>query len=226
MSAGLSVLKVSPHRAMDLDYWSFMHMWTPTALPKIMRWLMDYSYDRRLVNRPVETMAKRDIQRVGVDIEVSWILSRIGAGFPIGEKGHENWFDAFNTQNITEADRKHNVRRRDCWPDRVTPSVIEEDFKAFIRAHGRTVYTGSVNTSIRRVLPEGSYRPQTQMTVRTVDNRTGQATSGRVRLHSWPDPEEIFGHLRHRYGTMVDEIYEDMREIPEVKSAAEQKDEF
>jgi hypothetical protein len=210
-----TVLKVSPHRAQDLDYWSMMHLWTPTALPKIMRWLLDYKYDRQLVARPVETAAKRDIQRVGVDAEVSWVISRMASGFPIGERIHNHWYEAYNQDHLSENDKKNNVRRRDVWPDRIVSSVLEQDFKNYIRDHGRPVYSGSVMTNIRRVLPEGALEPKGQPTVRTIDPRTGQATQGRIRQFSWPTVEEIMVHLRYRYGGMVDDIYDEMKALPE-----------
>lgn len=216
-----SVLKVSAARAMDLDYWSFMHLWIPGALPKIMRWLMDHQYDRHLISRPVETTAKRDIQRVGVDVEVSWILSRMAMGFPLGERNHNQWFEAFRKSEITELDRKNNVKRRDMWPDVVVPSALEADLKSFVREHGRTVYTGSVMTSVRKVLPPDSVGPSSQMSVRIIDARSGQATVGRVRLFTWPSQEEILGHLRNRYGAVIDGLYEEMQSFPEGDSTQE-----
>lgn len=209
-----SVLKVSAARAMDLDYWSFMHLWTPTALPKIMRWLLDYKYDRHLISRPVETTAKRDIQRVGVDVEVSWILSRMAMGFPLGERQHTQWFEAYLDSEVTESDKKNNVKRRDAWPNLVVPSAIEADLKAFVREHGRTVYTGSVMTSVRKVLPPDSVGPKTQMSVRVVDPRSGQASVARVRLFTWPDQTAILRHLKNRYGAVIDGLYEEMQSFP------------
>jgi len=224
-----SVIKVSASKAMDLNYWSFMHLWTPSALPKIMRWLLDYKYDRRLIQRPIETAAKQEIQRDGVDVEVSWILSRIASGFPIAERLHEQWYQGFHTEHITEADKKNNVRRRDQWPDRVIPASIEQDFKSFVREQGRPIYSGSVMENIRRVLPPGIMGPKTQMSVRTIDPRSGQATQDRVRLYSWPSAEQILTHLRHRYGPMIDLLHEEMESFPpgaEVEEPQEVEEEF
>jgi hypothetical protein len=157
-----TVLKVSPHRAMDLDYWSFMHLWTPGRSRRSCDTSWITSTSGGLINRPIETDAKRDVQKVGVDPEVSWIISRMASGFPIGERVHNHWFEAFHAEHITEADKKNNVKRRDVWPSLVMANVVEADFKHYVREHGRPVYTGSVLTNIKRVLPEGSLKASSQ----------------------------------------------------------------
>jgi hypothetical protein len=209
-----TVVKVNNKRAMDLEYWSFMHMWTPANLGLILRWLLDYEYDRVLIQRPVETSAKRDIQRVGIDAEVSWILSRLAAGFPLGERHHSNWFEAYHSLTITEKDKQNNVLRRDEWPDLMAPAAVEADFKAFVREHGRPIYSGSVMTNIRQVLPAGSVVPKSQISVRMVDQRSGQVSQGRVRLFSWPTPDEILAHLKKKYGPVIDGLYEELQAFP------------
>lgn len=227
-----TVLKVSAAKAQDLDYWSFMHLWTPTALPKIMRWLMDYKYDRTLVSRPILTEAKQDVQRVGVDAEVSWILSRMASGFALGKRSHRNWFDAFHTEHITEADKKNNVLVRDVWPDRIQISVLEEDFKNYIREHGRTVYSGSVLTNMKRVFPKDGIKAVAQMSVRVVDQKSGQAVVERVRLHSLPSMQDIMTHLFARYGPVVNSMFEDLKQgtqqedLPELAAPPHEEEEF
>lgn len=221
-----SVLKVSAHRARDLEYWSMMHAWTAANLSKIMRWLLDYEYDRHLVNRPVQTAAKVDIQRVGVDIEVSWILSRLADGFPLDPKSHSHWYDAFDEATLTDRDKREDVLRRDAWPDKIVLTSLEQDFRHFIRAHGRTVYTGNVIATMKKVLPKGALTALGQIAVKSVDSRTGQASHSRVRLYSWPSPSEIFEHLHNRYGSMVDELFEEVRSLAPVQGRVEEKEEF
>lgn len=210
-----TVIKVSEHRAMDLDYWSFMHLWVPTALPKILRYLQDYKYNRTLISRPLETEAKRDVQRVGVDPEVSWMLARVAAGFPLGARYHQHWFEAYKEDELKVNDPKHNNLRRDHWPDTVVAAAIEQDFKSYIREHGRAVYTGSVSTTLRRVLPKDAMQPKSQKTIQQMDPRSGQVTHSRVRFHTFPSKEQIMQHLRSRYGPVVDVMYEDMQTFPD-----------
>lgn len=205
-----TVLKVNSSRAADLKYWQFMHIWTPMALPKIMRWLMDYKYERNQVIRPLMTKAKEDVQRVGVDPEVSWILNRITSGFPLADNLHSNWYEAFNTKAIDDKDKKHNTKRRDTWPDRVMTSLLEQDFKSFVRGHGKQIYSGSVITNIRKVLPAGALSDGAQLGVRSVDPRSGQTTLHRIRLSSFPVVEDILNHLRFQYGAVIDKLYDDL----------------
>lgn len=205
-----TVLKVSSAHAGDETYWKMMHEWTPQALPKIMRWLMGYKYDRWLVMRPHDTEAKRIIQKTGFEVEVSWIIARISEGFPLGDATHKYWFQAYRESKLTEEDKRRNIRRRDEWPDLISAPTLEEDYRAYVRALGKPVYSGSVLTNIKRVLPEGALSPRYQYMAKWLDPRTGAATMGRVRLYSFPTPLEITTHLRKKYGNMVDDMISDI----------------
>lgn len=210
-----TVIKVSSCRASDLDWWSALRTWTEGNLPKIMRWLMDYQYDRKLVSRPFKTEAKEDLQRVSLDPEVSWILSRMASGFLIGGRAHRNWHEAFNSVEITNNDKTNNTLRRDTWPDRVLLSTLEEDYKNFIREHGRPVYSGSVMTNIKRVFPDGTLSMAGQLTVRTVDPKSGQVKIDRVRTAKVPPIDDIMVHLTMKYGGVVAKLFEEMRKSGE-----------
>lgn len=203
-----TVLKVAAHRATDVGYWSTLRTWTAANLPKIMRWLLDRKVDRNNVIRPLDTAAKRTIQRVGVDPEIAWIINRVALGFPIAEQHHQHWWQAFNEQEITDQDKKNNVLRRDVWPDQITIPTLEDDFRSFVRVHGRTVYSGSLITNIRRALPEDSMKQGSQPTVTYMDPKSGQQTKTRIRLFGFPSIEDILDNLRAKYGPMVDEMIE------------------
>lgn len=211
-----TVVKVSDHRARDIKYWDDMHLWTPQALPKIMQWLLDYRYDRKLVMRPLETEAKRNIQKVGVDTEVSWILSRINEGFPIGPMNHHHWFEAYSTDALTEGDQKSNTLRRDAWPDIIVPSALENDYRGFVRSMGKPVHSGSVITSIKRVLPNDALRLVKQASIRYVDHKTTQIVQTRMRLVAFPSVDSILEHLKKKYGTIVDDIMAEQAQKAEV----------
>lgn len=203
-----TVLKVDPSRATDLEYWAKLRGWTEANLPKIMRWLLDYKYDLNMVRRPLKTRAKEELQAVGLDPEVSWILSRMASGFLIGNRVHRHWFDCFNSKTITEHDMKHDTLRRDDWPNMVMTSVLEEDYKTFVREHGRSVYSGSVITNIKKVLPS-SFASAGQKTVKMVDSKSGQVKIDRVRLHSVPSRDEIMQFLTTKYGMIVQRTFEE-----------------
>lgn len=204
-----TVLKVSNKRAGDLKYWSDMHSWTAANLPKIMRWLLDFKYDKKAISRPLKTDAKEDLQRVGMDAEVSWILSRMASGFLIGNRVHRHWFDCYNSKTITQKDQDLDTIRRDEWPDYVMSSVLEEDFKTFVREHGRAVYSGSVMTNIKKVIPPEHFKAAGQKTVKLVDPKSGQIKMDRVRLHSVPSQEQIMNFLITKYGTMVSRLFDE-----------------
>lgn len=203
-----TVLKVSSARATDLKYWTDLRGWTENNLPVIMRWLLDYKYDRNLIKRPLKTQAKEELQAVGLDAEVSWILSRMASGFLIGNRVHRHWFDCFNTKSITAHDMKHDTLRRDEWPDMVMTSVLEEDFKTFVREHGRSVYSGSVITNIKKVLPS-TFVSAGQKSVKMVDPKSGQVKMDRVRLHTVPTQDEIMQFLITKYGMIVKRTFDE-----------------
>lgn len=199
-----TVLKVNTSRATDLKYWEHMHRWIDANLPKVMRFLMDYKYDRATVRRPLQTQAKADMQRVGLDPEIAWILYRMRTGHLLDSEFHKNWFEAFHTDHIDAKIKKHNSLIRHVWPNRVTVQALEEDFKHFVRRHGRPVYSGSVMTTIRRVFPPGALAEVARATVDIVDPRSGQETKDRVRLLHVPPVEEILGHLRETFGAVIE----------------------
>lgn len=199
-----TVLRVNPIRAQDMEYWSQMRMWTPANLGKILRWLLDYQYDREVILRPCQTKAKRDIQRVSADLEVAWMVTRLKEGFPIDKKAHTQWYQAFNTEFMPEKDRDNNVLARDVWPNRITAAALEEDVKAFARAQGRTLWSGSIITSLMRALPDGALADAERIAVNhfTQHGRMRE----RVRLLHFPEPTAIFAHLRDKYGDIIDNI--------------------
>lgn len=200
-----TVLRVPPKRAGDLVWWDEFRMWVKANLPLIMRWLKDYRYDRKLIMRPVETDAKRELQRTGLDPEVAWILSRVAEGFPLSDRTHNYWFEAFEKNSISANDQQRNVRVRNKWPNRIVQSVLEDDLRAYIRSMGRPVYSGSLITSIHRVMPPKSILPFAQRTIEYTDLKTDQVTKERVRLYTFPTPEEIVAHLKTKYGEVIEE---------------------
>ena len=219
-----TVLKVNNDRIGDRSYWNDMLMYASMMRPKIMRWLMDYQFDPDILRRPYDTKIKREIQRVGLDIEVSWILARVTAGFPLGEHTHRYWYQAYNEAAVPDSDRRTNTLRRDIWPDRVVLAAIEDDYRDFVRAYGKSVYSGSVTTTIRKVLPPGVLEPLGQQTVRYVDTRTGQVVQNRVRLYTWPTSEEIVGYLRERYGALVETILEEAEHLKDLGGPPKDKE--
>jgi hypothetical protein len=201
-----TVSRVSPRRATDMEYWTHMRSWMELSLPKVLRWLQDRKYDKNTIRRPIDTDAKRELQRVGVDPEISWIVSRIAEGFPIDEAQHEHWFQAFDSNKLTENDIKRDTLRRDSWPNYVEVPSLEADFRAYVRRHGRSVYSGSITTNIKRTLPPGSLEAAGQRTVEYNDPRHGQLVKRRVRLYHWPPKDLILEHLRHKFGPMIDDL--------------------
>lgn len=222
-----TVQKVSECRAGDLEYWTNMHEWVPANISKVMRWLLDRKYTKKDILRPLDTHAKRIIQRVGVDAEISWIINRILIGFPLAPEQHKHWFNAFHPKVMTENDIKRDVLRRDVWPELIQLGALEEDFRAYVRKHGKPVYSGNVMTNIKRALPTDSVMLHGQRNVEYIDPRHGQTTKERIRLYTWPDKEQILDHLRSKLGSMIDTIIEDnkmeLEEVmPSLKKTAEE----
>lgn len=205
-----TVLEVSPHKSNDIEYWEHMHEWVHFNLPNILKWLLQYKYDRKLVMRPFVTEAKRDIQRVGVDAEVSWILTRIAEGFLVAEEVHDHWFSCYDEATITPEDKLNDEIRRDTWPTQVQLTALEDDFKQFMRHKGRQVYSGSVMTSMRKVFPKGSLKSGKQFATTYYDRRNERRVHVRVRTVAVPKVQDIIAHLKERYGPVVDEMFHEM----------------
>lgn len=201
-----TVVTVSHERAKDIIYWESMHEWIKINREKILRYFLDYKYDRKLVMRPYVTEAKRDIQRVGVDAEVSWMLTRLNEGFLISIPVHKHWFSAYNTEDISDADKMSNTLKRELWPNRVQMTALEDDFKEYLRRQGRTVYSGSVITSIRKVFPPASLKKGEEFIGSYYDRQNERKVQMRVRTMAVPSADEIREYLRGVYGSIVDEI--------------------
>jgi hypothetical protein len=219
-----TVLRAANDKIGDRRYWNDMLLYAPAMRSKIMRWLMDYKYDKDMLRRPYDTPIKREIQRVGLDIDVTWVLARISAGFPISENIHTQWYQAFNSIEITDADMRQNTLRRDAWPDRVTMAALEDDYRGFVRAFGKSVFTGSIPTTIRKVMPPGSLNPLGQQTVRSVDTRTGQVISSRIRLYEFPSSEEIITYLRQKYGALIEGVLEEASTLKDLGGPPPEKE--
>ena len=207
-----TVLEVSSKRISDLKYWDGMHKWAENNKPILLRWLIDYQYEKKLIMRPIDTEAKRRIQRVGVDTEVSWIVSRIASGHILSECSHTHWWQAFNSKTITETEKEIDTLQRDTWPDTVSLGALEDDYRAFVRSHGKTVHSGSIITNLKRVLPPSGVERLAQISVKYVDERSGQITKDRIRLYSLPPADEILEHLRDTHGSIIDKILEEAQE--------------
>lgn len=220
-----TVLKVSDKRANDIDYWIEMRAWTKANLHKILRWLMDRNYSRSTVLRPIDSEAKKEIQRIGVDPEVSWIISGMARGFPISKRTHEHWFQAYSEKTIRDQDKKTDILRRDDWPDTISVSAMEQDFRSYVREHGKTVWSGSPISTIRKVLPPGSVEQKAQPSISYLDGRSGQVTKERVRLYHFPSRHAILEHLQNKYGAMVLKLLEEERDNVYIEQEAVDKTE-
>lgn len=222
-----TVVKVSPQHAHDEEYWTRFRSWVEMNLAKILRWLQDYRYKKEFIRRPIQTAAKRDIQRLGVDPEISWILNRIQLGFPIDEAVHEHWWHAFNGETATDEDKVMDTLLRDEWPDRIHMPVLEADFKKYVREHGRPIYSGNLATVIRKVMPPGSLEQAGQVTVDSVDGRTGRKTKNRVRMHTFPSRDQLLTHMYETLGPVVQKYLDDAAsEVEEIKSPTVDRTDF
>ena len=222
-----TVAHVSPKRAPDIEYWDRLRAMTAINVPKIHRWFKDRRYDRKRLMRPYNTSAKRDIQRLGVEPEVSWVLSKLGGNFPLSEKFHHHWWHAFHTEYVAETHKTADTLLRDKWPNRVVMPQMEADFMDFVRAHGRPVYAGSVATILKRVFPEGSVESAGQMSVQHIDSRTGQVIKSRIRLHHLPSRQAIMDHLIGQYGPIISQLMgDDMDETIEAAPTASLSTEY
>jgi len=201
-----TVVEVSDKKANDVEYWDFMHKWAQMNLHKILRWFLDFKYDRDVVARPIATSAKRQIQRVGLDPEISWIMSRIKVGFPLDEGSHKHWWDAYHGNHITEEEKKLDTIVRTEWPNFVRLATLEEDLRQFLRSRGRTVFSGSLSATMKRMFPKDSLEYSHKIRGKYLDNRTMQMVDTRIRLYHFPSQEEIHEHLRMKYGDVIDDL--------------------
>jgi hypothetical protein len=200
-----TVLKVDGCKAGDQDYWRGLREWVSDNLDKIAGYLNTRAYTKASVRRPYLTNAKRMLQGVGVPLEVSWIHDRIQGGFPLAPVNHKHWWQAFVLAH-EEVYSRSNQLLADHWPNMVSLSALEDDYKSYIRERGKPIHTGNVWFTIKCVFPDASIEPAQQRTVVVVDSKTGDIHKRRVRLYTFPSSTDIIRHLESKYGEVFGDI--------------------
>ncbi len=201
-----TVINISAHKVGQLKYWDELYKWIVENRPKIMRWFLSIEIDREFIRLPLQTEAKKELQRSNYPPELMWVMNRIQNGYPIEEKAHQNWFDSYSDK-ITEKQKQMNTLDRENWPDWITFAALERDFTDFLRSIHKKQYTTTGPEEIRKVFPiiGGPMRVR----VTKYDLRSGQQTQTRQRVYAMPSRQTIHAHLKEKYGALIEDLTDD-----------------
>lgn len=218
-----TILQVSDCRKGQVkQYWRPFVEWLrePETLPKILRWLKDYQYDRDLVRSPLKTNAKLVMQQNSWDAFDGWLAAMIARDFPLSDWGHQKWYDAPNASNKT-IDRTE-------WPEFVNMTALVEDYKHYCRGLPRGVYADAMNEmQIGTAFMRRGLKPDNltkRITVEEFDERKNSQVRKRVTVKSVPTKERILGYLRKKYG--FEQLEQKLIDETEAEYGTNDKEEF
>lgn len=218
-----TVANVSTVKKGDTAYWATLKSWCEANYPKILRFLLDYKFDFDTICTPYETQAKRDVQASNAPYELVWLIDRLQDGFIISADTHQYWWQAFNSNHVTKAEKDGTTLSRRHWPNLFLWEAVEDDFNAFNKRRNRSVFNTNPRAMLKKLFPEGALEKgrQTDVRYRTKD---GSTVIKRVRYYTLPSKKEIVDHLNIIYGegivtSMISSSTEDdvVEDLPELK---------
>jgi hypothetical protein len=191
-----TVLKVSESRLGDIKYWENFRKWLDDeGLSRVHRFLKDHQYDKKMIRLPHETEAKRIMQASSWEPFDAWLAAWVARDHPLDEQVHEFPFWTATKGVVPE------VVDRSGWPDLVSYTALEKDFKRFCQGQRGAVALMAqkilqlmkdrrlVSSAVASMRPSYSYIDKSQ-----------QVRSGRLWIREVPTRERILRYLDLKYG--------------------------
>ena len=191
--------------------------WTPLGewakdkgnLAKVHRWLLDYAYNRSVIEAPLETSERISMGQHSMPAFDRWLARWVTEGHPLSIEAHRYWHDAPIGENTQV--------QRDMWPSHVNMTTLCADYARFVRSvPGRDKETQINAWHIREELKKRNIKsdgkPKRLKEVSDPDKRTDMMVRKRPRVHPIPTKEEIDKYLQFRYGASY--LTDDVPEAP------------
>lgn len=194
-----SVIKVSDQYVGNLDYFADLKQWADDNLAKVHRYLLDYTQKPVILNTALQNDEKATMQIESLTYEVPevfWILERIEEGFPLSTRTYDEWWKAYNSDNVQ--DYVENMRLdRATWPNLISEAALRADLQYWASRNGvparRMV---NIKQRLRNLFP---YLHQNKRIAYDY-MQDGKRQSIKVALSDFPTQKEILEHLRPKYG--------------------------
>lgn len=193
------------------DYWLPFLEWLKDARPKIMRWLMDYKYERAFICKPLQTEAKTRMQQHSWSTFDAWLAAWVSRNHPLSDETHEHWFDApvYEKKGVYD---KSIVRTE--WPTHISNAALARDYARFARNYGRSDRPLNevqiADNLIRRGLRTlGDAR--IRLPVKYFDEKKRSNQTIMVGIYPVAPRERVLEYLLQRYGFVPDSLGEIMK---------------
>ena len=182
------------------EFWVPFANWVmkPDTRPKMLRYLLDYEYDKALITTPYHTAAKTRMQQASMPPLDAYMAEWLARNHLLGAENHLHWSDA--RTRATDGSWEQTINRTR-WPDRVAIPALYRDYQQFLKSHARRDNAPGSNNLMRRLSECGVYDPQTRKKLQhtVFDPKTDRT------IYERPNTcviyrEDVVRYLRERYG--------------------------
>lgn len=190
---------------MKNEYWDSLHDWTDSDenLSKVHRWLLDYDYDPKLIRKPVDTKARRNIQQHSQRGFDDWLMQICSYDNPF-----ENM--SIRDHRIQESFSRKGTKYVPSlygWPDLVAYKRLEDSYELYRKKKGMMGTTPSFNVQQIKTefMARGFFNGEPLSTRVDIDmevyqNGRSEKIRQKIRVTQMPSKEAILMFLKAKYG--------------------------
>lgn len=204
-----TVLEVSAkYKDQVKEYWEPFVEWLHVEenLAKIHRYLVDYAYQRSVIQRPLNTEAKANMQQRSWEPFDAWLASWLARGHPLHENNHDYWHDA-------PIGDKKELDRSD-WPTEISLAALSRDYNWFLRYYGHRYGHPLNEVQISKEFKRRGFALDTdsarKIRVTEFDEKKKKNITKRIRLYVSPMREDVEKWLRRKYN--LDMMLKDIKD--------------
>lgn len=190
------------------SYWEKLHEWLEKEenLSKLHRYFYDYTYDRAILRRPLDTEARRKVQQHSQRGFDDWLMQIVSYEHPF--------------ENLQERDQKSEesyvnkagkfVMSMDGWPDMVSYRRLEDSYEYYRKRKGMSGTTSSYNAQqikqefiTRGILPKEPPSGRIDHSYELWKNGTPVVETKKIRVTAMPKRDAIANYLWEKFGFRV-----------------------
>ena len=200
-----TVFEVGDAYVGNLKHWKVMHDWIAnrTNLAKLARWLMDYKYEKELIQKAFKTKEKMFTQAIQAGVELDWILNCLAEGYLLDPLKQEHWYEQFHEPTLNFEAQKYDRISVEEWPTHAVMPLMQRSLFEFAKAANSRISENGLDSLIRKVLPKIGTPFRARIKVN--DRKSGKIVEIRPRIQKIPTEGEIVEHLLELYGEIVRE---------------------
>jgi hypothetical protein len=227
-----TIFEVAPRYVGKAGHWDKFAEWSGQTLGssklnlrRILRYLMDYKYDKAKLRLALGTEEKILHQMNSLPPEAQFLIDRLAAGHILSPENHMYGYQAFKAEKIIKNGKPFitpapNVADRTEWPNVIDLASLGVDYTDWARASGiRGVHGGN---ALVKLLTQLNGEPLSRHTI-TV-KRDG--IPNRLAVRGMPDRDKLVTGLGRLYPALKPKIVEMTAMAEEHTTDAEEEGEF